>query len=162
MTTRYFCAICADDIPDNAEPISRPLGRGGALVRVCADCDAEPIVARDREPMDYEPLSALGAGEKIAAFARDVLPKQGDKTAARPLSPGYVMIRIAVRAPDGTHRDNREAYESMRTQPWFASVRPLGSVVVSGVAWHLFERPAVTPRDLPDPLAAIEHYRTKR
>lgn len=34
-----FCAICTDPPPPNTELVHRPLGRGGALVLVCADCD---------------------------------------------------------------------------------------------------------------------------
>jgi hypothetical protein len=35
-----FCAICTEDLaPDAARP--RPLGRGGAIVSICASCDEE-------------------------------------------------------------------------------------------------------------------------
>ena len=39
MTARPFCAICTADIAPGSEPIRRPLGHNGGMVRVCASCD---------------------------------------------------------------------------------------------------------------------------
>jgi sirohydrochlorin ferrochelatase len=141
----------------------RPLGRNDAMVRVCSDCDVEPARHIDREPVPYEPASAIGMSKLISKFHREHVPAIGrhGKSSAEAASPGFIVVRVSSLASDGSHRDRDEAYETLRGEPWFAELRRLGSVMVRGTIWHLFERPAVTPRkDEDDPLAAIECYRS--
>jgi hypothetical protein len=42
-----FCAVCIADIPADAKPRFAPLGRDGANVRICANCDTQAV--RDPE-----------------------------------------------------------------------------------------------------------------
>ena len=56
-----FCAICTDD---RGPFVQRPLGRDGALVTVCHDCDEEPALAI-QGPVLGVPLPP--EGERIAS-----------------------------------------------------------------------------------------------
>lgn len=67
-----FCAVCAADIV--GDPLRRPLGKGDAMVNVCASCDEEhPRGGRysfdgHRDP-SVTPMRVDG-GRQVAALGR--------------------------------------------------------------------------------------------
>lgn len=60
-----------------------------------------------------------------------------DGRTVQPVDAGCVIVRVPRRAPDGRSRDNHDAYETLRGQPWFADVKYLGC----DQRYHLFQRP---------------------
>jgi len=80
---RRFCAVCTVDLPPGAKVVKRALGRGGALVAVCAECDPGHPAQPGRLPVAVNATRgytggtgpALREGELSAALRRT----QGDK-----------------------------------------------------------------------------------
>src|ERR1043165_3987097 len=145
-----LCAICTADII--GEPRREPLGRNDAMVNVCDDCCTKPPRTRQGPERGYEVRDGMGQAEmkaKISAFAQAhdplyaSLPRAGLKT-IKDKTPGWLIVRVARRDGMGKTRDYHDAVECLRSKPWFAEVRYLGSEDTQ----FLFERP--------DPAVAAE------
>ncbi len=164
-----FCAICCADVSGQPERLE-PLGKAGALVRVCDDCATE--VPREARGPRYERHGyeiREGASQKsIIAAGRRVLAAVGAPNETKRQSyvgaktPGWIVVRVARKRPDQTTLDLREALETLRGRPWFAQLRILGT----DLRWHLFERP--DPKKLAaqrarsdNPLAWLEPFEVK-
>lgn len=158
-----FCAICTSE---TGPFFTRPLGRDGALVRVCRDCDGEPVVARrgpDADRPAQAGVSQLAMKGAIGRFAASVDAKTLPRNeTAREARPGYLIIRINRRDKFGKPRDRREAVRVFEGEPWARDVTYLGT----DFRFHIFERPdpalAKKSRQSDEqPLAALEPYRVK-
>lgn len=135
-----FCAICT---APSKEFVQCPLGRGDALVWICADCDSSPAVADDGPDRGYEVQTTERIGAILPAFARGANrvspPKPGWNSPRKLVSestPGFVIVRVPVMHA-GRRIDAIEALDTLRAEPWFAELRQLGS----DTRFHLFERP---------------------
>lgn len=159
-----WCAICADPIA--GKPARRPLGRDDAMVNVCTDCDEARPIANDNR-RDYEPRPGLTVDEfraGIARMAKSLKAPRGQQPKPSPgaVSDGYLLFRVPITAPDGTHRDHIEAAKVFAGARWASRARYLG---IGGTEWHLFERPAPPQRrtiNIDSVLAALEPFKTRR
>lgn len=163
--TAAFCAICTNARGPFAR---RPLGRDNALVTVCRACDDEPARAVTGPDRGYEPPDLARLGAILPAFANAanrvagvVRHGSGGATIA-PLSPGCILVRVAVRRPGRAPIDGNEAWQSLKGKPWHRELKHLGSTS----RYHLFERPdpeaAKRARQgESSPLDALEQFRVK-
>lgn len=78
---RRFCAVCTGELPDGLPVVKRALGRNGALVAVCADCDPGHPGQRGRLPPAVNATRGYtgGAGPAMTAgaLATALRKKQG-------------------------------------------------------------------------------------
>jgi hypothetical protein len=162
-----FCAICTGE----AGPFARrPLGRGGAMVSVCRECDEDAPVARMGRRLDHDERVGMGQKEmsaKISAILERDAPA-GEEIIRRGIqwyrtpTPGWIRFRVRRLDSMGRTRDQREAAATFVREPWAHLVHYIGCDHTN----HVFERPdpKVAERDrVPseNPLAAIEQYRNK-
>lgn len=167
-TAAAFCAICVADIGWSEPVRMQPLGKGDALVRVCAKCDEGHVQAV--EPRGYEPPGGIGAKfcRSVADSKRDLVGDEsgyfGHASLSALRTKDWILIRIPIRDCNGVARDRSAIAARFESEPWGASVRYLGSSVdMRGVAWMLFERPPVVKLASDrHPLEAIEQYRVLR
>lgn len=136
-----FCAICGDDIVGVAR--REPLGKDDALVNVCDECSTQTPREMHNHERGYQERAAVSVeevGRKAANYLRTVkvgVPRRGFYGSnASPPTRGYIVVRVP-RVLLGKTIDLAEAQETLRDQPWFSDLRPLGSMP----KWHLFERP---------------------
>jgi hypothetical protein len=109
------CAVCAGD----RGPFARePLGRGDALVNVCAECRTAPARTRTGPERGYEPSGGLPSQEESAAGVRRVMgPARAAAESARlqreSLRPAPARDRAEVDAEqveyDGARRRHSSA-----------------------------------------------------
>lgn len=142
-----FCAVCTGQRGPFAR---RPLGKGDAMVDVCASCDGDAPVARYHDRGYEMPPEVQRIGRTVDAFAAAANRVTGDdaasnrrrardRTLAKEVSPGFVLVRLSRFRADGTARDTDEAMVELRGESWFSELRRLGSTR----RHHLFERPDI-------------------
>ncbi len=168
MSNGMFCAICTGE---RGPFVQRPLGRGDALVPVCAACDDQPARSKRGPEVPYEIPERVIIGATVTAFARAADRVTGDdkatnrarqrgKSFARAAQPGFVIERVRRHPPGGETVDAKQARLTFEDRPWFAELRHIGS----DRKWHLFERPdidaarAARSGDDRDPLADVAAF----
>jgi hypothetical protein len=166
-----FCAICTSE---RGPFVRRPLGRGDALVSVCADCDDEPARTKVGPAIDYYVPDRVIIGRTVDAFAAaanrvtgDTKETNIDRTRSRSLAgsaqPGFIVVRVRRHRVGADPIDAQQARMTFQGEPWFSELRNLGSTR----RWHLFERPDIDAASAArlgtdrDPLADIEKYRSE-
>lgn len=165
-----FCAICADD---NGPFVLRPLGKKDALVNVCRDCDEEPAVTKTGPERGYEiqeGMSTADFADRLRGFLADTDPITPREKMTGPLqmlkgrtrTPGWIMVRLAIKDRHGKPREVSKALRDLIDKPWFAELRYLGSTHT----YFLLERPdpaiAAELRQASDnPLIDLEPFRTR-
>lgn len=94
----FCCAICAADI-FTAEPARAPLGRGGALVAICAGCDEDRAVEKRGPERSYEAAGGLPTCKEARESMRDDRGYQAaveldDRVGRRPSAPSNEADRL--------------------------------------------------------------------
>jgi hypothetical protein len=157
-----FCAVCTSERPPF---VTRPLGRKGALVRVCGSCDTEPARTKHGPERGYEPSGGLPSyAEAMRAVKLMDMPKAPRiRAAVYTRTPGYIIERVHIRGSDRVARD-RQTIEHLafRDKPWRTELRFLGDER----GFFIWERPdadalAKIRAGDSDPLAGIQRYKRR-
>lgn len=144
-----FCAICTSD---RGPFVRRPLGRGDALVNVCADCDEQPAREVRGPELAYEPPCSPGTTANAKAPAP--LAHHELIAATHEQMPGWRTVRIAPRDALGNRRDQRDAWIAVGDKR-----ARLVAVTPRGFVYQV--PPKVELASDENPLAAIEQYRSE-
>lgn len=148
-----FCAICTA----SPAPHREPLGSNEAMVSVCSKCTTEPARAfvSTRGYDIPEGMSSTEMKRRMAKVDPKMHGRDFDHSIAKPLTDGWILVRVSRRSGRGEPRDRRDALVTLQGKPWLAELRYLGA---EG-QWFLFERPGAKPAPSENPLAALEQWR---
>jgi hypothetical protein len=136
-----FCALCARV---TAELVQRQLGPREPFIWICLFCDSEParkVVGPFHSYEAPELRSGSITRQAQAAVTRLGIPAMATELgrySGKSASPGFVLVRVR-RKRGNVPIDRDTARQTLRSEPWFAELRHIGT----DARYHLFERPDV-------------------
>lgn len=160
-----FCAIC---VSERGPFKSAPLGKGDAMVRVCADCES-PIIEGHGVERGYEPTGGIPTAREMEAGMCRVLGNLRDsemeksrqirfRDTGRSVPPGWSVYLVKW----ARGLDAQNAYKLLYKQPWFGPGRVKYCGSANGYLVFGYAPTVKLAIEGLDPFAAIERYRVKR
>ncbi len=148
-----ICAVCLSTTGPYA---LQPLGRNDALVQVCYACRTETPDGNRGVQRGYDPGGGLPS---LSATTRGMKHVLGEDKAlrptdfAKPLTPGWILVKVAVSRPGGMPRDRNEAYQRAHNR-YGKGLRYLGAAD-GFFLWERADPKAIEPETL-DVIAELE------
>jgi hypothetical protein len=163
-----WCAICTSE---RGPFVQRPLGKGNALVTVCAACDEDSPVAYCDDRNAYQAPDAITSPFKAAVDkAYQSIVRGRDRVNVRNLpiathtstvqkTANMLLVRIPRQRDDGTWRDLGDARKVLEADDALKGARYVGN----DHAYYVFERPdpkfvTQSRQSGIDPLEAIRKF----